>query len=141
MSDWSTFVSQVKALPIVKQRAVSAIVGAVVADAAGNISHTIFNLTVLKLTFLTPRINVFAMQYKCYNVLLAQPLFWVYDQDKILTCLEGGKNPEFYEPTQNPFFILPNGSSTMCGDCTMAGIRGLLQGKGSLTICTLVTCL
>lgn len=35
MANWSTFVSQVKALPIVKQRAVSAIVGAVVADAAG----------------------------------------------------------------------------------------------------------
>ena len=37
MANWSTFVSQVKALPIVKQRAVSAIVGAVVADAAGYI--------------------------------------------------------------------------------------------------------
>ena len=36
MANWTNFVTQVKALPIVKQRAVSAIVGAVVADAAGS---------------------------------------------------------------------------------------------------------
>ena len=36
MATWAGFVSQVKALPVVKQRAVSAIVGAVVADSAGN---------------------------------------------------------------------------------------------------------
>jgi len=46
-------------------------------------------------------------------------------------CLEGGKNPEFYEPTQNPFFILPTGSQTMYGDCALAGIRGMLQSKGA----------
>jgi len=35
MATWASFVSQVKALPVVKQRAVSAIVGSVVADSAG----------------------------------------------------------------------------------------------------------
>ena len=64
------------------------------------------------------------------HILLAQPLFWVYDQGKIVKCLEGDKNPEFYEPTQNPFFIVPTGSQTMNGDSTLAGIRGLLQAKG-----------
>ena len=88
----------------------------------------------LKMTFLTPVTSSDLMYNVTIVAFLAQPLFWVYDQDKILKCLEGGKNPEFYEPTQNPFFILPNGVSTMCGDCAMAGIRGLLQGKGSLTV-------
>ena len=35
MATWANFVTQVKALPVVKQRAVSAIVGSVVADSAG----------------------------------------------------------------------------------------------------------
>lgn len=74
--------------------------------------------------------NFFFMQCHHVCLLLAQPLFWVYDQDKILKCLEGGKNAEFYDPTQNPFFILPTGAQTLYGDCALAGIRGLLQGKG-----------
>ena len=71
---------------------------------------------------------------------IAQPLFWIYDQDKILKCLEGGKNPEFYEPTQNPFFIVPTGSQTMYGDSALAGIRGLLHAKGvySMLLCIII---
>ena len=71
-------------------------------------------------------------------ILLAQPLFWIYDQEKIKKCLEGDKNPEFYEPTQNPFFILPNGAQTLYGDCTLAGIRALVQQKGVDMYCLFV---
>jgi len=60
----------------------------------------------------------------------AQSLFWIYDQEKIVKLLEGGKNPEFYEPCSNPFFRLPTGSQTMYGDFALAGLRATLDAKG-----------
>jgi len=77
------------------------------------------------------------MVIECYfNVLSfspAQSLFWIYDQEKIVKLLEGGKNPEFYEPCSNPFFLLPTGSQTMYGDFALAGLRATLSAAGVYT--------
>jgi len=67
MANWTTFVSQVKTLPIAKQRAVSAIVGAVVADAAGiPYCHICFVTFSVKPTFSATRGT------RCHYVLFIQ---------------------------------------------------------------------
>ncbi|XP_070563743.1 crystallin J1C-like isoform X2 [Ptychodera flava] len=78
----------------VQSRQKSAIIGSVVADAAG------------------------------------VPLHWFYDVKKLDEVLEGRSNPEFREPSANPFYDIPTGSSSLYGDQALAMLESLVESNG-----------
>lgn len=91
---WSKFVEKVSRLEPKKQRAIASIFGAVVADAAG------------------------------------QALHWVYDLEKLKKIVEGLSEPEFLEPSQNPFYVVENGEQSTYGEQFLVQLDSLGECQG-----------
>lgn len=81
-------------MSVVNDRRVSAVVGALVADAA------------------------------------AQPLHWIYDENKLKGIIGGKEEVEFWEPSQNPFYRIPLGRHTCYGDQAYVILKSLVDKKG-----------
>lgn len=78
----------------VKSRRVAAVVGALVADAA------------------------------------AQPLHWLYNEEKLKGIIGDEDEIEFWEPSHNPFYRIPLGSNTCYGDQAFVILKSLVDKKG-----------
>ena len=104
---------EAKRLPPVKARAVAAVLGAVVANAAGNSLG--FDKLLLYVT--------------CYT---AQPLHWIYNDMTMSSVISSNKDkPEFWSPSRNPYYTMPVGSQSDYGDEFLVTLRSLVESKGN----------
>ncbi|KAL8598180.1 hypothetical protein ACOMHN_043251 [Nucella lapillus] len=81
-------------MSVVNDRRVGAVVGALVADAA------------------------------------AQPLHWIYDENKLKGIIGNKEEVEFWEPSQNPFYRILVGRHTCYGDQAYVILKSLVEKKG-----------
>lgn len=114
-------------LPPDKQKKVAAILGSVVADAAGTYvlyiaasnAGTVYLKLVCLLLMSPPR-----------NAPAAQPLHWVYKPEALKKAVEGIECPEFLPKSANPFYSIPTGSQSPYGDQLVNMLESLVASKG-----------
>ena len=67
----------------------------------------------------------------CKYIFLAQPLHWIYDDEAILRAVASNpNNPEYFEPSHNPYYNIPCGSQSPYGDQLIVTLRSLAACKG-----------
>ncbi len=62
--------------------------------------------------------------------LLATPLHWIYDQDKVKTLTSSGP-VEFYPSPQCPYYHVPTGVNSAYGSQLFVTLRDVAQNKGN----------
>ncbi|PVD22152.1 hypothetical protein C0Q70_17957 [Pomacea canaliculata] len=60
----------------------------------------------------------------------AQPLHWLYDEEKLKRIIGEKEEVEFWEPSQNPFYCIPTGSFSCYGDQAYVILKSLVENKG-----------
>ena len=117
---WSKFVDKVAQLEPKEQRAIASIFGAVVADAAGKILHVLFVLQLL------PRFDLVVFSGTCTG----QALHWIYNIQTLKSIVDGVSEPEFMEPSHNPFYVVENGAQSTYGDQFLVQLESLAECGG-----------
>ena len=62
-----------------------------------------------------------------------QALHWVYDLEKLKKIVEGLSEPEFLEPSQNPFYVVENGEQSTYGEQFLVQLDSLGECQGALS--------
>nr|KAG5689014.1 hypothetical protein BaRGS_030665 [Batillaria attramentaria] len=60
----------------------------------------------------------------------AQPLHWLYNEEKLKGIIGDKEEIEFWEPSHNPFYRIPAGSHTCYGDQAYVILKSLVANKG-----------
>lgn len=60
----------------------------------------------------------------------AQPLHWIYDENKLKGIIGDKEEVEFWEPSQNPFYRIPVGQATCYGDQAYVILKSLVDKRG-----------
>ncbi|KAK7094696.1 crystallin J1A-like [Littorina saxatilis] len=60
----------------------------------------------------------------------AQPLHWLYNEEKLKSIIGDKEEVEFWEPSQNPFYRIPVGRHTCYGDQAYVILKSLVDKKG-----------
>ena len=79
--------------------------------------------------------------YGFFNVSVAQPLHWIYNEDKLKGIIGSKEEVEFWEPSQNPFYRIPVGQQTCYGDQAYVILNSLVEKKGSILKLFVIICL
>jgi len=68
-------------------------------------------------------------------VLTAQPLHWIYDDNKMKKVLAGGVDPAFSPVSYNAFYTLETGYQSPYGDELFVQAKCLVRCKGLFLYC------
>lgn len=60
----------------------------------------------------------------------AQPLHWIYDDNKLKAIVGDREDVEFWQPSHNPFYRIPVGKQTCYGDQLLVVLESLVEQKG-----------
>ena len=63
--------------------------------------------------------------------LLAQPMHWIYNYEKLDAILGDRVEIEFTTPSVNPFYSIETGKQTCYGDQAFALLESLVECKGT----------
>ena len=90
---------RVRQLPAVQQRRAAAVIGAIVADAAGELRPQVY----------VTRVSTSPAHL---SVCVVTPLHWIYDQSKVAELVAAG-TAEFSPTSHCPFYTVPAGEVSM----------------------------
>lgn len=115
---------KLKSLNPFQQKKAAAILGALVADAAG-LLQTSSHGQLLEICL-----------FVC--LFLVAPLHWIYDkdnvsgQDKIAGLIEAEGRAEFYPTSHCPFYTIPTGDNSTYADQLYVTLKNIAENKGML---------
>lgn len=68
-------------------------------------------------------------------IVLAAPLHWNYDQDKVAELIKDNNDiAEFYPTSQCPFYTIPTGNNSTYGDQLYVSLRSIAKNKGKMNM-------
>ena len=70
-------------------------------------------------------------QHYFSSLLLAQPMHWIYNYEKLDAILGDRVEIEFTTPSVNPFYCIETGKQTCYGDQAFALLESLVECEGT----------
>ena len=128
---------RVRDLAVSQQRRVVAVIGSLVADAAGRTLYLLPHLIWFPApSFVRMRVRGAGNQTTvcvAYTCDAAQPIHWVYQGME--SVLEGLENPEFRPTSANLFYNIPTGQQSPYGDQLITTLESLVERNGENYVC------